>query len=425
MTSNITKPKITNHSSDNDVVLSVQGVSKKFCRSLKRSLFYGVQDIASELVGVRKDNNQLRKEEFWALQDVSFELPKGKALGLIGRNGSGKTTLLKIISGLIKPDTGSVKITGRVAPLIALGAGFNPILTGRENIYVNMSILGLSKEEIDKCFDEVVDFAEIGDAINAPVQTYSSGMLARLGFACAVHVEPEILLVDEVLSVGDFSFQKKCISKVSKILNQGTTTIFVSHNPYIMERICDRVIWLHYGNMNCLGNPQDVIPKYFESSSIETNQLTPLKNQISPDLRPGTGELRITKVELINSVGEVTQELLSTEQVTFRLHYETTELVEKPNFGIRIFDPQNTIILSLASTAFKDKLRLEGQGYLDCKISRLSLMPNKYTIQIKVAKEILTDLYENATRFIVKKEKNIIINSANMGLVYLDSEWIF
>ena len=214
-----------------DVVLSVNGVSKKFCRDLKKSLMYGVQDIASELFGVRgSENDNLRKKEFWALQDVSFELRRGEALGLIGKNGSGKSTLLRVIAGLIKPDKGTVEVIGRVAPLIALGAGFNPVLTGRENIYANMSILGLAKEEIDDRFDEVVEFAEIGEAIDSPVQTYSSGMAARLGFSCAIHTEPDILLIDEVLAVGDINFKQKCFRRLHELIQKGTSFILVCLN---------------------------------------------------------------------------------------------------------------------------------------------------------------------------------------------------
>ncbi|MEC4816626.1 MAG: ABC transporter ATP-binding protein, partial [Scytonema sp. PMC 1069.18] len=218
--------------SESDIVLSVHGVSKKFCRNLKRSLLYGVRDITSELLGLREKNDELRPKEFWALKDISFQLRRGEALALVGKNGSGKTTLLRIIAGLIKPDTGFVEINGRVAPLIALGAGFNPVLTGRENIYANMAILGLSNKEIDKRFDEVVEFAEIEDAIDAPVQSYSSGMAARLGFSCAIHTEPEILLIDEVLAVGDVKFRLKCSRKLSQLQNYGTSFILVSHNSY-------------------------------------------------------------------------------------------------------------------------------------------------------------------------------------------------
>jgi lipopolysaccharide transport system ATP-binding protein len=170
----------------NDILLSVDHVSKRFCRSLRRSIGYGLLDIVQEVSGVRQESRSLRTGEFWALKDLSFSLKRGDSLGIVGPNGSGKTTLLRIISGLIKPDAGTVTVRGRVAPLLALGAGFSPVLTGRENAYVNMTILGLSPKQIHERFSEVVEFAEIGDALDAPVQTYSSGMVARLGFACAV-----------------------------------------------------------------------------------------------------------------------------------------------------------------------------------------------------------------------------------------------
>ncbi|MGH8614301.1 MAG: ABC transporter ATP-binding protein, partial [Gammaproteobacteria bacterium] len=173
-----------------DVLVSVKNVSKKFSRSLRLSLAYGAHDILRELTGTPRCSSELRKAEFWALKDISFEVRRGAGVGLIGPNGSGKTTLLRLLSGLIKPDEGEIRILGRVAPLIALGAGFNPVLGGRENVYTNMAMLGLSHSEIEARFDDVLDFAEIGDAIDAPLQTYSSGMAARLGFACAIHTTP-------------------------------------------------------------------------------------------------------------------------------------------------------------------------------------------------------------------------------------------
>ncbi|MBE9166957.1 ATP-binding cassette domain-containing protein [Pleurocapsales cyanobacterium LEGE 06147] len=262
MTISITDREMLEKPQDSEVVLSVSGVSKKFCRDLKRSLFYGVRDIAGELVGLREKSETLRAKEFWALKDVSFELRRGEALGLVGKNGSGKSTLLRIIAGLIKPDTGSVKVKGRIAPLIALGAGFNPILTGRENVYANMSILGLSKKEINERFDEVIEFAEIGDAIDAPVQTYSSGMAARLGFASAIHTEPDILLIDEVLAVGDIKFQSKCHRKLSELRQQGTSFILVSHNSQIVLGVCDIAVYLCKGQQLQFGDIYSVIFQY-------------------------------------------------------------------------------------------------------------------------------------------------------------------
>jgi lipopolysaccharide transport system ATP-binding protein len=245
-----------------EVVLSVQGVSKKFCRRLRQSLMYGVQDMAAEVVGVRRQNSTLRNGEFWALQDVSLDLRRGQALGLIGVNGSGKTTLLRIISGLMRPDTGCVRYRGRMAPLIALGAGFNPVLTGRENIYANMSILGLSTKEIRERFDAVVDFAEIGDAIEAPVQSYSSGMAARLGFASAINTEPDILLIDEVLAVGDAKFRGKCFRKLHELRQQGTAFILVSHNANQILTVCQSSVYLRYGEVIAIGDTATIMNRY-------------------------------------------------------------------------------------------------------------------------------------------------------------------
>jgi lipopolysaccharide transport system ATP-binding protein len=247
-----------------EVILSVHNVSKRFCRDLKRSLFYGMQDIASEVVGLRREGKTLRPKEFWALNDVSFQLRRGEALGLVGKNGSGKSTILRIIAGLIKPDIGSVEVKGRVAPLIALGAGFNPILTGRENIYANMSILGLSKQEIDDRFDEVVEFAEIGDAIDSPVQSYSSGMAARLGFSTAIHTNPDILLIDEVLAVGDIKFQSKCYRRLDELKRKAVSFILVAHNPEAIYATCTSAVYLLRGNLIAQGDVSPVMRRYEE-----------------------------------------------------------------------------------------------------------------------------------------------------------------
>jgi lipopolysaccharide transport system ATP-binding protein len=256
---------------DNEVLVRVEGVSKKFCRSLKKSLWYGVCDIGAELNPFAKhgargmehggrrsedrgqgsgDRGQgaeaLRDGEFWAVNDVSFELRRGECLGLIGHNGAGKTTLLKMLNGLIKPDAGKITMRGRVGALIALGAGFNPILTGRENIYINGSVLGLSKKEIDGKIDEIIDFAEIGEFIDTPVQNYSSGMSVRLGFAVASSLSPDVLILDEVLAVGDIGFVIKCLNRVRR-LTANAAVIFVSHNMQLLSSFCSRVIYMQRG----------------------------------------------------------------------------------------------------------------------------------------------------------------------------------
>jgi lipopolysaccharide transport system ATP-binding protein len=232
----------------NETLIKVENVSKKFCRDLKRSLWYGIKDLGTELLGKPLNHDwNLRKDEFWAVRDVSFDLKRGDFLGLIGCNGAGKTTLLRMLNGLIKPDKGLIKIHGRVGALIALGAGFNPILTGRENIYVNAAVLGLSKKETDLRFDSIVEFAEIGDFIDAPIQSYSSGMAVRLGFAVTTALSPDILLLDEVLAVGDEGFQKKCFNRMGELIKKGVAIIFVSHNMHAIATFSNKVIVMKGG----------------------------------------------------------------------------------------------------------------------------------------------------------------------------------
>ena len=237
--------------------MRVEGVSKKFCRSLKRSLWYGLCDIAGELSpfgrnpqpGSREaEDGDLRDGEFYAVRDVSFQLRRGECLGLIGHNGAGKTTLLKILNGLIKPDRGRIEMNGRVGALIALGAGFNPILTGRENIYINGSVLGLSKKEIDEKIDEIIEFAEIGDFIDMPVQNYSSGMAVRLGFSVASALRPDVLILDEVLAVGDVRFVVKCLNRL-RSLSSRAAVILVSHNMQAVSGFCSRVLLMDHGTV--------------------------------------------------------------------------------------------------------------------------------------------------------------------------------
>jgi len=295
-------PQPATSTSEGEVLVKVEGVSKKFCRSLKKSMWYGVCDIAAELLPfgrnelqadgsklqVPNENNlqhatpaqldtnsqlepPLRAGEFWAVHDVSFELRRGECLGLIGRNGAGKTTLLKMLTGLIKPDAGHITMRGRIGALIALGAGFNPVLTGRENIYVNGSVLGLSKKEIDEKMEEIIDFAEIREFIDTPVQSYSSGMQVRLGFAVATTMNPDVLILDEVLAVGDAAFRFKCSERISRALEK-CAVIFVSHSAAQLGQICNRGLVLEKGQMRMLGSISRCLDEYEgnqHSSSLE------------------------------------------------------------------------------------------------------------------------------------------------------------
>lgn len=258
---------------NNDVLVNVEGVSKKFCRDFKKSLWYGIKDISSALFDI-KPKAKLRKSEFWAVKDISFTLKRGECIGLIGHNGAGKSTLLKMLNGLIPPDQGRIEMKGRVSALIELGAGFNPILTGRENIYNNASVLGFSKKEIDEKLDAIIEFSEIADFIDSPVQNYSSGMKVRLGFAVAAQMEPDVLIIDEVLAVGDLGFVLKCFNRIDTIL-QSSAVIFVSHSMPQVARICSQILLMDKGQAKYQGtNVSEGIDQYYSQFKIVNGNIS-------------------------------------------------------------------------------------------------------------------------------------------------------
>ncbi|MEB3188942.1 MAG: ABC transporter ATP-binding protein [Snowella sp.] len=286
-------------SGDEEVLISVQGVSKKFCRSLKRSLWYGLQDIGSELMG-GASRQGLRPDEFWALRDISFELRRGECLGLIGRNGAGKTTLLRMLNGLIKPNQGQIKLHGRLGSMIALGAGFDPLLTGKENVYVNASVLGLTKAEIDEKYEEIVDFAELHDFMDAPVSSYSSGMYVRLGFAVASMIKPDILIIDEVLAVGDTDFRLKSSKRMKSLLNSNCAVIVVSHNMTDIRNLATQAIWLDKGQVQKVGSPHEVISAYLGTGVWETSDI----RWDSLEQAPGCEAVRLRRLAVLPPPGE-------------------------------------------------------------------------------------------------------------------------
>jgi len=308
-----------------ETLIKVEGLSKKFCRSLKKSMWYGVQDIGSELLGRRHGaDGVLRPDEFWAVKDISFELRRGECLGLRGHNGAGKTTLLRMLNGLIRPDQGRIEMRGTVGALIALGAGFNPILTGRENIYVNAAVLGLSKRHVDSKIDEIIDFAEIREFINSPVQTYSSGMNVRLGFAiAAILIEPDILFLDEVLAVGDIGFAVKCFNMVKRIASK-SAVVFVSHNMQQISWFSTRVMVMSHGAVLVdSSNLSEGIDQYYGMVKHE--------QQVS-----GTGEADISSVELI-----VNQQYVESVEPTIQhgveMGFRINLLIDSNRSGAYIF----------------------------------------------------------------------------------------
>ncbi len=373
-------------------VISVEGVSKKFCRDLKRSLFYGVQDIASDLTGGRHNSDRLRDGEFWALQSIDFSLYRGQALGLIGTNGAGKSTLLRIISGLIKPDVGRIRVRGRIAPLIALGAGFNPILTGRENIYANMSILGLSTARIKERFQDVVEFAEIKEAIDAPVQTYSSGMAARLGFACAIYTEPDILLIDEVLAVGDARFKAKCYRRLYELRQKGVAFILVNHNAQSILNICDAALYLSGGALIAHGEVNSVVDQYendifLDGTERSNNSLTfPAK---APEKSTGA---EIRALFFRDAQEQPTQTLITGEPATLCLTCESNDHYTGVTFNIRVVKVggEESAGNVLALRGENDDAFFEispGLSELQLRLPYLGLEPGTYAAQIRLRKD--------------------------------------
>jgi ABC-type polysaccharide/polyol phosphate transport system ATPase subunit len=249
----------------NEIVLTAEKVSKKFCRDLRRGMHYGIADVSRSFFGLPTKPHLLRAGEFWAVDHVGFTLERGETLALVGSNGSGKSTLLRVLAGIYPPDTGHVEIRGNMVALMALGAGFHPLMTGRENIFLAGTILGMTKRELQAKFDEIVDFADLGDFLDVPVKTYSAGMNVRLGLAIAVHADPDILLVDEVLAVGDAQFQKKCYEKIHHLLKAGTAMILVSHSIAVIERLCSRGLLLKQGKQLFLGEVRECVRRYFEA----------------------------------------------------------------------------------------------------------------------------------------------------------------
>lgn len=420
---NLSEQEISEKPQSGDLVLSVKGVSKKFCRDLKRSLFYGVQDIASELVGTRDNNEELRSKEFWALNNVSFDLRRGEALGLVGANGSGKTTLLRIISGLIRPDTGLVEVKGRLAPLIASGAGFNPILTGRENIHTNMSILGLSKQEINERFQDVLDFAEIGDAIDAPVQSYSSGMAARLGFASAIHTEPDILLIDEVLAVGDIKFRAKCHRKLADLLQKGSSFILVSHQAHAILNVCNSAVYLSQGKVIASGNTSLIITQYEEDLFAKEAPKSSEIMFIPEKTRSESYGLDIISVFFRDEQENIVESPIVGDKSAFCVRCKAHTIFDNIciHLAIQEIAGESGYILELNSF-YDNKLFFiyPGKHEIRVNLPYLGLKYGSYTMKVFVKKGALNTLdVIESFRFTVKeKEGNL-----NRGLFYQPREW--
>jgi lipopolysaccharide transport system ATP-binding protein len=401
-------------------LIRVDGVAKKFCRHLKRSLWYGLQDVGREMIG-RKRSEELRKEEFWAVDDVSFTVNRGEIIGLVGHNGSGKTTMLRLINGLLMPDKGSITIRGQVGALIQLGAGFSPILSGRENIHINAAVLGIPTSQINHKLDDIIEFADIGKFIEAPVRTYSSGMRARLGFAVAIHMNPDILLVDEVLAVGDLTFRNKAMERMMAMANSGVAVVFVSHNLSQVDRLCSSAVLLKGGKLINKGPTADILTQY-----VEDNQ----PNYKAMYSFPGTEQAFIVKKANI-SVGDASEvhRIVSGDSVTFKLGFTVVKKLDFPLFTF-IIEPSDkrSVALVINQPRQQEQRRsyTPGEYEIHAKVNSLTLLPGRYCVRLSVLgldTSILLGRVDNIIKFVVKPRPNQLYITNEVCLVEMPAEW--
>ena len=401
-----------------DIFITASGVSKKYCKSLKRSMLYGIQDIIKNIAGPGVDDCKLRRGEFWAVNDVSFELQRGECVGLIGPNGSGKSSLLKLLNGILIPDRGAIRVKGRVGALIELGAGFHPMLTGRENIYVNGVILGMKKSDLDKKFDEIVDFAEIHEFIDSPVKHYSSGMFARLGFAVAVHCEPDILLVDEVLAVGDKDFQIKCYQKIHEIKKKGAIIIIVSHNEYTICDLTQRCLYIKGGKLRYFG-PTDTGVSFYIKEMLESRS-APKINQMSGIL-PVVKKATLCELKFYDQAEIEVSFVESGQELRAVLECMIYEELSAPVFGINFYGENNFIYC--ANTEYEN-INLEkctpGRLRIKIRFPHFHLPAGNYTCSTVIAEESpanLIDWHDRQYKFIVGRPRNA------RGSIKLETRW--
>ena len=369
--------------SQNEVAISVANLSKRYFvghESVRRDGHNTLRDTivrhaknfgrkASDMVRGRQIIQGDEVEEFWALKDVSFEVKRGDVVGIIGRNGAGKSTLLKILSRITEPTQGRIMINGRVASLLEVGTGFHPELTGRENIFLNGAILGMTKTEIREKFSNIVEFAEIDKFLDTPVKRYSSGMYVRLAFAVAAHLDPEILIVDEVLAVGDTEFQRKCLGKMRTVASEGRTVLFVSHNLQAIERLCTRGILMQGGALLYDG-PVSQACQHYMSSLTTWNSNSRL--ELHP--RQGDAHARITKFEVLNVEGRPLSRIAAGEDILIRIHYFAQKTIRTPWFGFALVTTAGVRILNTVSNDTGTEIEsIKGQGIIDLHIRGLTL----------------------------------------------------
>ena len=402
--------------------IEVRDVSKRF------RIYNDRKTNLKEAVTSRR--RRTRHEDFYALRDVSLDVPVGKTFGLIGHNGSGKSTLLKLIAGIHRPTTGTVTANGRVSAMLELGAGFHPELSGRDNVYLNGAILGMSRKQVAAAMDSIIEFSGLEEFIDTPVKVYSSGMYVRLGFAIAVNLDPEILIIDEVIAVGDEEFQRRCFDHLHGLRRRGVTIVLVSHSLGLVQTLCDEVAWLDRGELREVGSAGHVTQAYLrEVNEAELQGAQDPGDAIASDAfaeasRQGSHEIVITRVEFLGPDGREGNRLIAGESARFRIHYSAREPIERPVVGIGIYTENDTYVTG-------DHMRMhdldvgtvKGDGYVDVEFDALGLNPGSYLLTTAITDWSLAhqyDLWDHAFELRIRPGSAPEYH----GMVRLDANWI-
>lgn len=379
-----------------DAAIVVDGVSKRF-RLYKEK--------ASSLKERFTRRGGSVYDEYWAVKDVSFSVPRGTTFGLIGHNGSGKSTLLRLMASIHRPTSGTIAVDGRISALLELGAGFHPELTGRENVYLNAAILGLSRKDIDAKIDEIIAFAGIGEFVDSPVKIYSSGMFVRLGFSVAVHVEPDILIIDEVIAVGDEDFQRRCFDYIYGLRRRGATIVLVTHSLNLVQTMCDHAAWLDHGELRAVGRAADVVHKYLdEVNEDEAKRLAVEADaalQVEPERRSPHDLLTIEQVEILDAGGRPTKVASPKEPLTVRIHFTSKVAQAEPLFSFSVESEAGVYVANPGMrTTDNAPVLPEGTGYVDYRMAELPLGPGQYILSVAAHDHSGTTVLDKRERFL-------------------------
>jgi ABC-type polysaccharide/polyol phosphate transport system ATPase subunit len=400
------------------IAIQLEHVTKRYRTGRSRTIVDLVASSVSELRGQTTEVHSATRGKIdatiHALRDVSFEVKEGAGLGIIGRNGAGKTTLLKMISRVTWPTSGTVRVAGHVVSLIELGAGFHPELTGRENVYLGAGLFGLRRKEIDRQFDAIVNFADVERLIDTPMKRYSSGLYARLGFSVAIHSNPDIVLVDEVLSVGDAAFRRRAMEALRGLIASGKTVLFISHDMWNVRRLCSDILWMDNGTVRAYGEAGAIAETYMNEVNLQAmqNQATSLQSH-----RGGTGEVRFDHVELFDANGAPSATFKSDDTLVIRGAYVASRPVESPVFQVAIVDIDTGVVVTTASTASRPTGMVDGPGEIEIRFAHLPLRPRQYVLRLSI-----TDAFQLASYDVVTAGPRFAVTGQGAGVDSLADE---